>query len=187
MVRPSKPVELILLEGKSHRTKAEIETRKKAEQELLTGTSLKAWPDIKNNPVAKKEFNRIKKLLKIIKHDDALYEAIINRYCMLIAECKEFENMKGKMSDEIVELKAMRSKEEIDPLSYIQEKGNLQDRIMACDKKIMDKRKMLLSIEKENIMTIMASLRAIPKKPQEKQKSKMAGFLEKRQVKANGV
>ena len=187
MVRPSKPVELILLEGKSHRTKAEIETRKKAEQELLTGTSLKAWPDIKNNPVAKKEFNRIKKLLKIIKHDDALYEAIINRYCMLIAECKQFEDMKEEIPLELEEIKRMYEKEEISAGRYLDEKNNLHARVLYCDKKIMDKRKMLLSIEKENIMTIMASLRAIPKKPQEKQKSKMAGFLEKRQVKANGV
>lgn len=177
--RPSKPIQLV----KGHRTKAEIEVRKKAEEALLTGTSLKEWPDVKANPVAHKEFKRLKKLLKAINKDDALHEGIINRYCLLLAECKEFDGMKAKMLDELKELTQAYHEGKIDFIEYLQEKGNIQDRIMACDKKIMEKRKMLLDIEKENIMTIASALRSIPKKPDKSaEKSPMAAFLDRRKI-----
>jgi hypothetical protein len=41
--------------------------------------------------------------------------------------------------------------------------------MIALDKQIQTKRKMLLDIEKENIMTIAAALRSIPKKTDEKE------------------
>lgn len=177
--RPPKPIELV----KGHRTKAEIELRKKEEEALLTGTSLKEWPDVKANPVAHKEFLRIKKLLHAINKDDALYEAVINRYCLLIAECKEFESMKERLHEELKELMQAYHARKIEFMDYLQEKGNLQDRIFACDKKVMEKRKMLLSIEKENIMTIASALRSIPKKPEKKETSKLAAMIEKRHAK----
>lgn len=175
--RPPKPIELV----KGHRTKAEKEVRRKAEEALLTGTSLKEWPDVKANPVAHKEFKRLKKLLKAINKDDALHEGVINRYCLLLAECKEFEGMKAKMLDELKELTQAYRESKIDFAEYLQEKGNIQDRIFACDKKIMEKRKMMLDIEKENIMTIASALRSIPKKPKdEAEDDPMAALLKKR-------
>ena len=36
MARPSKPASVIRLEGKSHRTKKELRTRKQAEESLLS-------------------------------------------------------------------------------------------------------------------------------------------------------
>jgi hypothetical protein len=60
-------------------------------------------------------------------------------------------------------------------------KGSLQDRLMACDRKIMDKRKMMLSIEKENLLTIASALRAIPKKPKdETEEDPMAALLNRK-------
>lgn len=187
MARPPKPYIQLVTEKKSHRTKKELEQRKKGEEALLTGSSLKEWPDTKANPIAHKEFLRTKKLLKKISKDDALHEAVINRYCLMTAECKEFEELKDSLMQEIDELKEMRAREEIEPLDYIKAKGDIHDRLMACDRKIMDKRKMLLQIEKENLMTIMAALRAIPKKEIEKPKSPMAAFLKRKQeVGGNG-
>jgi predicted transcriptional regulator len=46
--------------------------------------------------------------------------------------------------------------------------GKIYGSIIALDKQIQTKRKMLLDIEKENIMTIAAALRSIPKKPEDK-------------------
>jgi hypothetical protein len=61
---------------------------------------------------------------------------------------------------------------------YLRNKTELYKQLMACDKKVMDKRKMMLDIEKENIMTIASALRSIPKKPVEKQEEDpMAAFL----------
>lgn len=178
--RPPKPVALIKLEGKSHRTKAELELREKAEKQLLTGQKMKAWPEVRENELAKKEFNRVKKLLEIIGHNDALHEAVINRYCLLTAECKQIEETIEQLRRELVELAEARQNGEIEFTEYLQEKGNIHDRIIAWDKKLMDKRKMLLQIEKENVMTIMAALRSIPKQPEEKKESPMAEYLRKK-------
>jgi len=184
--RPPKPVALIKLEGRAHRTKAELETREKAEKQLLTGRKMKAWPEVRENELAKKEFNRVKKLLEIIGHNDALHEAVINRYCLLTAECKQIEKTIEQLRGELVELAEARQNDEIDFMAYLEEKGNIHNRIIAWDKKLMDKRKMLLQIEKENIMTIMAALRSIPKQPEKEQESPMAEYLRRKREKKDG-
>lgn len=178
--RPPKPVSVLKFEKKSHRTKAELEAREKAESQLLTGIPLKAWPEVKQNKVANKEFNRVKKLLEIINHNDALHEAIINRYCILVAECKQAEQNISQLRDDIDEMIKMKNDGEIEFTHYLDEKGALQDRMIAWDKKLMDKRKMLLQIEKESVMTILAALRAIPKKPEDKKESPMAEYLRRK-------
>jgi len=176
--RPPKPLALV----KGHRTKAEKKVREKGESELLTGTSMKEDASVKNNPVAHKEFTRIKKLLKAIKKDDDLSGNIINTHCKLHAECEAFEGMKTELQFDLVNLEKAYKNKEIDILTYYDKKDKIQDRIFACDKKIMDKRKMMLDIGKENILTIQSALRSIPKKEQPKGKSPMAAFLERKQV-----
>ena len=171
--RPPKPVQLIKLEGKSHRTKAELETREKAENQLLTGVSLKAWPEVREDKVAKKEFNRLKKLLKIIEKDDALHEAVINRYCLLVAECKQLE---CDIKSVRINLSELAAEDQLDS----------QKVMLALDKQLMEKRKMLLQIERESVMTILSALRSIPKKPEEKQESPMAEYLRKKQQGKSG-
>ena len=174
--RPSKPIHLV----KGHRTKAEKQVREKAEKDLMTGTALKEWTEVKNDAVAHKEFLRIKGLLKSIKQDDDLFGAMINTHCKLKGEMHYFEEMKINIDTQIEELAVMYQNQEIEPLVYIQEKGKLQDRLMTCDKKVMEKRKMMLDISKENIMTIQGALRSIPKKPEEVKDSPMAEFLKKK-------
>lgn len=182
--RPPKSHLQLVNEKKSHRTKAELEQREKGEKALLTGVSLHEWQEVKNDPVAHKEFVRIRKLLKKIQHDDALYEPVINRYCLLLAECKKFEDLAAQIPDELQELKQSYTDHGIEFLAYMEAQEKLQSRLLAIDKRLMDKRKMLLSIEKENVMTILAALRAVPKTPDKGQeKSKMAAFLERRQMK----
>ena len=44
----------------------------------------------------------------------------------------------------------------------------MQKNLISLDKQIQAKRKMLMDIEKENIMTIASSLRSIPKKAEKK-------------------
>lgn len=180
MGRPPKSHLQIVTEKKSHRTKAELDTRAKAEKSLLTGSSMREWPDVKANPIAHKEFGRVRKLLKSIDKDDALHEAVINRYCLLLAECDEFDKMKARLINDIEILQDQFSNGLIEFVDFMELKGKLQDRIMACDRKVMEKRKMLLSIEKENIMTIASALRAIPKKPKdEEEDDPMAALLRK--------
>ena len=48
--------------------------------------------------------------------------------------------------------------------AYYKMKNNLQNSVISLDKQIQAKRKMMFDIERENIMTISAALRSIPKK-----------------------
>lgn len=163
MGRPAKPVSVLKAEGKSHRTKAELEKRKKEEAAFATGTPLKEKQETKKNVVAHKEFLRVTKLLTEIGKCDALYENIINRYCMIYAECRTFEDQQDRLRTDI-ELLANEMKEHnIDFLSFIDRKDILIGRILAIDKQLQTKRKMLMDIEKENIMTVASVLRNIPK------------------------
>ena len=182
--RPSKPLALV----KGHRTKAEKEIREKAESGLITGFSLKEWPDVKANEVAHKEFLRLKKVLKSIDKDDGLHEGVINRYCLLHSECKGFESLKRECNDELIEIHDACQQGKLDFLSYLDNKEKIQGRFLTLDKKIMEKRKMMLDIEKENIMTIQSALRSIPKKPDDKKgKSPMAAFLERKKAGTDGT
>lgn len=46
--------------------------------------------------------------------------------------------------------------------------ASMQKSLVSMDRQIQAKRRMLAEIEKENVMTIAASLRSVPKKPEKK-------------------
>lgn len=167
MARPSKPFKIIEMEGKSHRTKAEMNKRKQGEESLISGQAMKEFSIVKNNPIAHKEFTRLKKLLEKIEKNDALYQQIINRYCLIVAECSEFEDSQAKFYRDLDELTSEKedliNSEEFTPASYYKMKNSIQQNIIALDRQLQTKRKMLLDIEKECVMTIASSLRSIPK------------------------
>jgi ElaB/YqjD/DUF883 family membrane-anchored ribosome-binding protein len=88
---------------------------------------------------------------------------------MLQAECLYFEEKRESFYKDIQELvedkERLIDSEEMSLDSYYKMKNNMQKQIIALDKQVQAKRKMLLDIEKENIMTIAAALRSIPKQP----------------------
>lgn len=166
MPTPPKPSNVIKIEGKSHRTKKELRERQQAEESLLTGEKLKEAKEIKENPLAHKEFLRLKKLLKSIEKDDDLYGKIINRYCLLLAECIEFEEKRERVYERMNELE--EHYDDFEYPDYLRMQIDLSKQLISYDKQIQAKRKMLFDIEKENIMTIASSLRSIPKKADKK-------------------
>lgn len=159
MPTPPKPFVVLKAEGKSHRTKKELKLREEGEKALATGIALKERPEVKNNPIAHKEFIRINKLLKSLGKNDAIYEPVINRYCQLQAECKEFEEKREQFYKDLQEL----TDEDLTASEYFKFKNDMQKQIIALDKQIQAKRKMLFDIERDNLMTIAAALRSIPK------------------------
>src|SRR5574344_78965 len=161
MARSSKPV--IMLEG--HRTKAEKEIRAQAEDELLTGEVWKEYPEVKSNAMAHKFFKRLTDLYSRIEKNDAMTEPIINRYCMMQAECYDFEAKREKFNSN---LDALMDDDELDRETKYKLEAQMQQSIISVDKQIMSKRKMLLDIEKETLMTLKAQLSSIPKKEPEK-------------------
>ena len=164
MSRPSKPFKVITNEKKSHRTKAELKIREEGEKSLSTETELKERKEVKQNKVAHKEFKRIEKLLKNIGKNDAIYEAVINRYCLLQAECFDFEEKREKFYNDMSKLEDEYNQDEMSLSEYYNLINDIQKNIVNLDKQIQAKRKMLLDIEKENVMTIASALRCIPKK-----------------------
>ena len=169
MGRPSKSVNVIKLEGKSHRTKAELAARESAEKSTLTRVKIREKEYIKRDIIAHREFLRIKKLLESIGKNDALYENAINRYCQIYSECISLEGTLENILLTIEELdrayKDPSPGKEMDLLSYVQTKNSLFSKLSGIDRQIHTKRDMMLRIEKENLMTIAAALRSVPKNP----------------------
>lgn len=173
MGRPSKPVQMLRLEGSSHRTKAELEAREKQENALLTGESLAMSKAVSENPDARAIFLRIRKLLRKIGKADALFEHSINRYALIAAECADFERKREVFHERALALdqafdaqdEDTPEKERIRQADYFRLSAQLQGQVVALDKQVQAKRRMMLDIEKESVMTISSALRAIPKAP----------------------
>lgn len=165
MGRPAKPAAMLAAEGKSHRTKAELNKRKKEEAAFATGAPLKEKAETRKNLTAHKEFLRVTKLLTEIGKCDALYENIINRYCMIYAECLDFEEKRERFYKDLWEMEDARDAGKFgeDASGFYKLKCEMQKNIVALDKQVQAKRKMLMDIEKENIMTVASVLRNIPK------------------------
>lgn len=178
MPTPSKPCELV----RKHFTKAEINQRKAAEKALITGESIKEWPQTRSNPVAHKHFRRIVSLYRTINKNDALTEPVLNRYCLMQSECEDFEAKREECFTMAVELREMIKcgDEDIDRLDLIGKIDKLYQSSLSFDRQIQAKRKMLLDIERESLMTLAAQMRSIPKKVEEEAPSAMAEFLRKR-------
>jgi hypothetical protein len=177
MSRPPKPFSVLSSEKRSHRTKKELNMRKEGEESLTTGITLKERDTTKNNLVSHKEFMRVNELLKTIGKNDAIYEAVINRYCLMQAECVDLEERREHFFNLIESLtetfeqvsEELAGSEKAEKLiEFTKEITKLSNGMMSIDKILQTKRKMLLDIEKENIMTIAAALRNIPKQPENK-------------------
>lgn len=184
--RPPKPAAVIESEKKSHRTKAELEMRKNAESGLLSNRKLQERREVKENKTAHAEFQRVSKLMKAIGKDDALYSSGINTYCLLYAEIGDLhEQMKmldetGEMLRETFGHLVDDPERAIDPEEIIRfEKAftRLISGRLNISAAIDKKRKMMLDIDKENVMTISAALRSIPKQPEKKENALMAALL----------
>lgn len=160
------------MEGRSHRTKRELRQREAAESALLTGIPLRETAETRENKIAHKEFLRITKLLARIEKNDDLYGAMINRYCILYAENKEFEQKRERFYQQLCEFQE-KAEELIDKgeMTYkelYQIENSMQKNLISLDRQVQAKRRMMADIEKENVMTIASSLRSIPKKPEKK-------------------
>lgn len=173
MSRPSKATAVLGEEKRSHRTKAELRQRAAAENALITGKKMRERPEVKDNEKAHKEWQRIRGLLEAAGKNEALYEATINRYCMLHAECLDFEHKRQLFSDQLDELTENTELEATDRYKY---QAQMQKNILAVDKQLQTKRRMMLDIEKECAMTISAAMRSIPKTTAEP-KNPLMGIL----------
>ena len=170
VARPSKPAAVIEAEKKSHRTKAELEQRKKGETALLSNTPLYERDEVKKSKVAHTEFLRVAELMQSIGKDDALYSSGLNTYCQLYAEISEMEHQKSEIAILAEELKekfdTLPAMEYDDILQFTKQVTKLASMQLSIGSEIDKKRRLMLAIDKENVMTISAALRSIPKTPE---------------------
>jgi len=161
----------IHLVDSKRRGRKENKAREEAEKNLYSGISLKEWDEVKDDPAAHKEFQRVKKVLKAVDKCDGLIETTINMYCLLFAECKELQkDIKGmvKWKNEALGM---------------EDKMEISKHILATEKLLLAKRNQLFAIQKENSMTIQGMLRAIPKQQLETDEvdDPMESLLKRRQ------
>ena len=181
MGRPSKPVAVLESEKKSHRTKAELDARRKAEAAVLSGKPLYERAEVKSNPVAHAEFSRIRKIMKNIQKDDALYSSGINTYCQLYAEIVELERDAERNKQLCADLQKkfdeMDNVDFEDICKFTDKITKLESVRLSIAAQIDNKRRIMLQIDKENLMTLAAALRSIPKNP-EKQENVLLKILQ---------
>lgn len=167
-----------------HRTKKEKEAREKAEAAMLTGQKCFERDCVKADPVAHKEYLRLTKLLSVIQKNDALYGASINRYCELYSEVvatkadavtqRALLTKIEKAFDDLPEEKIDSA--ELTKFARLMS-GTLAE-IADLDKIIMQKRKMMSDIEKENGWTVLSAIRAIPKQAEKPEDDALMKILQ---------
>lgn len=179
MPTPSKPYTVLAGEKRSHRTKAEMQMRKAAEAATLSGVRIKESERVRTDKTAHKVFKRLIELLEKIEKNDAIYENVLNRYCVIFSECEALQERVNTQYEMIYEMQTAFHKFLNDSAMDDEKKGclamefgksmaKLSAQANVTDKALQTKRRMLLDIEKENIMTVAAALRSIPKKVKNK-------------------
>lgn len=169
MPTPRKPIELMT----KHLDKETKKTRAFAEEELLTGESWREYPEVRNNAIANKFFKRLTDLYSRIDKNDAMTEPIINRYCIIQAECYDFEAKREQFS---ANLDSLIDNDTLEDKDKFKLEVEMQKTILGVDSAIQAKRKMLLDIEREMLLTLKGQLASIPKKKEEKPKNKFSAF-----------
>ena len=165
--RPSKPIDLIVYENKNHITKAEIDARKKAEEALKTKGVINESVEVKRDVIAHKEFLRLKKLYQGIGFIDALDMQIINRYCFGISGLYKLKAMLEKMEQYL--------NDDMPAEEYSRMCSSMQSMVG----KIQQQEKLLLSYEDRMFLNPAGRMRAIPKKPEEKEATGIKAYRER--------
>ena len=186
MARPSKPAEVIRQEKKSHRTKAELNTRDAGEKSLLSKTKLQERKEVKSDKIAHTEFLRVSKLMRAIGKDDALYSSALNTYCLLYSEIRELHEQLRTLDRTAALMRESFERLVDDPenrvaseqiIRFEQSFTRLVSQRLNISSTIDRKRKMMLDIDKENVMTVSAALRSIPKQPEKQENPLLAVLL----------
>lgn len=145
---------------RGHRTKSELELRKHGESALKSNRTQHMSDSVKADPVATKYYLRLVELYNDIDMNEGFFENCINRYCLLLSD----HDRLTKLLNDAYELDV--NKETLQLIS-------------SLERQISKIRDQLLSIEKENLLTVNSKLRAVPKKPEQVEVSPLEAFKRK--------
>jgi phage terminase small subunit len=161
------PKPLSLVQG--HRTIAEKQVRAKAEKSLYTGEQFFEVASVKADPLAHKEFVRLKRLYSKIAFIDALDQQLINRYCL------ELSNLE-KLQKNLIELQYIA-----DETDQMDVKIAILDRITRISQIMMKSKELILKYEDRLFLNPASRVKSVPKTPEKAAElSGIDAFLAKR-------
>ena len=156
--RPPKHLALVT----TRMTKADRDVRSKGEAALKARQQIKKSPEVKNDKVASRYFNRLISLYKEIDMVDALCENTINRYCVMLSRLAGADALCASFAVAMDELNERKS--EMEYTDYLAQLSVLTQSILGSERMAAKLRDQLLSIERESLLTLLGKLRAVPKK-----------------------
>lgn len=154
-----------LIEG--HRSKADKEQRKQAEQALCTGNAFQEEPATKADLVAHREYMRLKRLYAKIPYIDGLDQGIINRYCQEVSNLAEIN--KNLTEARCFARETEETEQKITAYRQINSLLNAAHR----------SKELLIKYDTQLFLSPAARIKAIPKKEPEKEPAnpmEKAGF-----------
>ena len=167
----AKPVNLLRMEGKGHRTKAEMDYRERGEKAMKTGREFKVSPLVKKDKIAHSEFLRLKRLFSKMETElvDALDQQIINRYCLEVSNTYTLQEMLLQLSSDLENAESMEDRME------------LYSQIRSTNTAMTKNKELLLKYEDRLFLNPASRIKAIPKTPPKEEKlGGIAGFMAKR-------
>jgi len=188
MGRDAKPIDLLVLEGRKHLTKAEIEQRRKAQ--IKTGTSKLTCPEyVLKDPKALEKWQEIKKIYKDVDFVSSGDIGLLGRYCMTFSEYHEMLDSYQRIKeihydsselDEFLNGTYMDEDEEKRYFSY-KVKKQLRDMIsigaiLSIEKAVNQKMDMLLKMEDRLFLSPLSKVKNVPKPKEKPQESKWDKF-----------
>lgn len=144
-------------------TKDEKKYLEQAEKATLSGYEITEFAKTKKDKISHKEFLRVIKLLTAVGKNDAMYEAVINDYCVYLSDIERYRAYRIKFEEDISEI----DNSDMETAEKCKLKLKVKDTILSCDKQINTLQRKRFEIEKETGFTVASSLRSIPKKKEE--------------------
>ena len=170
MPTPSKSTELLLLEGKSHLTKAEIAYRQSVEKYLSTKDNMFfEQPRVKADKIAHQEFMRLRRLYGKIEFVEALDQQIINRYCLEVSNTQQLQAVLDRLYIDL------------DVVKQMEDRLRIYDLIHKAGIAMNKNKELLLKYEDRLFLNPATRLKAVPKTPPKEEKlTGMAAFMANR-------
>lgn len=156
MARPPKPAAALKQNNDvCRKTKAELAIRERAEAALLTGAAIIETPDVAGDPIAHNEFMRLLDVMGNIGKNDELYGAPARRYCLNASQLAMLNE----------DIKALRA--DMNEAKDFETRNKARNAWIRENQLAAQIRNEMVKFENDNGMTVAASLRMIPKKPEE--------------------
>lgn len=155
----AKPTNLLRLEGRGHRTKAELEYRERGEQALAVEGEILESAQVREDKDAHREFLRLKRLYAGIEFVGPLDQQALNMYCLEVADV-------GRAREELARLRGEQRQADTR-----EERETLGSEIRRASVALYKSKELLLKYEDRLFLNPAARIRAVPKTPPKEEKT----------------